>query len=183
MRLKKEPEDRLAESVKMAGAATAGATGLKSALNSILSGKAGAVAKMLPKALGRGAGAGGLAMAMSPDDVSPGASEVERKLEAGEPLSEDEALQLQLMKDEAAEGMKRALDEKAAKQRHTQGRRAFNKEMLDYDSRLTEEDLQDSEPVDEVEEESVIDEPIDEDKQMRMDELLKQLKNNKYYRT
>jgi hypothetical protein len=174
MRLKKEPEDRLAESVKMAGAATAGATGLKGALNSILSGKAGAVAKMLPKALGRGAGAGGLAMAMSPDDVSPGASEVERKLEAGEPLSEDEALQLQLMKDEAAEGMKRAVDEEADAQRRTQGRREFNKMMMDYETEPTEEELQDSEPADELEEDTGVSE--EDAKQLRVDELLKKLK-------
>jgi hypothetical protein len=174
MRLKKEPEDRLAESVKMAGAATAGATGLKSALNSILSGKAGAVAKMLPKALGRGAGAGGLAMAMSPDDVSPGASEVERKLEAGEPLSEDEALQLQLMKDEAAEGMKRAVDEDADAQRRTQGRREFNKMMMDYETEPTEEELPSYEPVDELEEDTGVSE--EDAKQMRVDELLKRIK-------
>jgi len=174
MRLKKEPEDRLAESVKMAGAATAGATGLKGALNSILSGKAGAVAKMLPKALGRGAGAGGLAMAMSPDDVSPGASEVERKLEAGEPLSEDEALQLQLMKDEAAEGMKRAVDEEADAQRRTQARREFNKMMMDYETEPTEEELPSYEPADELEEDTGVSE--EDAKQMRVDELLKRIK-------
>lgn len=183
MRLKKEPEDRLAESVKMAGAATAGATGLKSALNSILSGKAGAVAKMLPKALGRGAGAAGLAMALSPDDVSPGASEVERKLEAGEPLSEDEALQLQLMKDEAAEGMARAKNKAEFDKKARSSNKELNRMILEREIAPTEEELQDSEPVGKVEEESMIDEPVDEDKQMRIEDLLKELKNNKYYRT
>lgn len=170
MKLKKEPEDRLAESVKMAGAATAGATGLKSALNSILSGKAGAVAKMLPKALG----AAGLAMALSPDDVSPGASEVERKLEAGEPLSEDEAMELQLMKDQAKDDMDRAGREEAATQERTQGRREFNKMMMDYETEPTEEELQDSEPVDDAEEESGVSE--EDAKQMRIDELLQRMK-------
>lgn len=156
MKKKDSDLDILKQGAQLGGGVAAGA-GLKSALNSILSGKAGSVAKMLPKALGRGAGAAGIAMAMSPEDVSAGATEVERKLEAGEPLSEDEAMELQLMKDQAKEEMDRGMDEEAAAQRRAAGRREFTKEMLDYESEpeMSEEDL----------------------KEMRKEELLKQLRD------
>lgn len=174
MKLKKESDLDILKQAGQLGGGVAATAGLKGALNSILAGKAGTVAKMLPKALGRGAGAAGLAMALSPDDVSPGASEVERKLEAGEPLSEDEAMELQLMKDQAKDDMDRAGREEAATQERTQGRREFNKMMMDYETEPTEEELQDSEPVDDAEEESGVSE--EDAKQMRIDELLQRMK-------
>lgn len=156
MKKKDSDLDILKQGAQLGGGVAAGA-GLKGALNSILSGKAGSVAKMLPKALGRGVGAAGIAMAMSPEDVSAGATEVERKLEAGEPLSEDEAMELQLMKDQAKEDMDRGMDEEANAKRLAAGRREFNKEMLDYESEpeKSEEDL----------------------REMRKEELLKQLRD------
>lgn len=174
MKNRKDNDLEILKQAGQLGGGVAVTTGLKGALNSILSGKAGTVAKMLPKALGRGAGAAGIAMAMSPDDVSKGATEVERKLEAGEPLSEQEALELENMKMQAGEEMRRAANPEARSAEAKEASKFLNKAILDRETEPTEQEMVEQDPVDDAEAESGISEEAA--KKMRTDELLKKLR-------
>jgi hypothetical protein len=177
MRLKKEPEDRLAESVKMAGAATAGATGLKGALNAILSGKAGAVAKMLPRALGKSAGAGAIGAAIAPEELSSGSTEAERKLEMGEPLSDKDYAELEAMKYDAS----RALRKVPTPEERKADRNLLNKWVIgkQIDDEMRAEEAQNEaqeEPMDEIPQEDDGGIDPEEARRMNIDELLKKLR-------
>jgi hypothetical protein len=172
MKYKKDSDlEMLKQGAQLGGGVAAGA-GLKGALNSILSGGAGTVAKMLPKALGRSTGAGAVGASLMPEDISAGSTEAERKLEMGEAMSPEDYAQLDAMKAESRGEPTRPDPEEARSARH-----ALNKMVIgrDIDQEMEEEDLQQD-----VEEED-FQEPDgglspEDAKQMRIDEMLKQLR-------
>lgn len=168
MKSKKDDElEILRQGAQLGGGVAAGA-GLKGALNSILSGKAGTVARMLPKALGRSAGVGAVAASMVPDDISKGSTEAERKLEMGEPMSAEDYAQLDAMKAESRGEPTRPDPEEARSARHALNKMVLGREL---DQEMEAEDAQE-EPMDEMSQDS------EEAKQARIDEILKKLRSH-----
>ena len=173
MKLKKDGDLEILRQGSQLGGGVAAGAGLKGALNSILSGKAGAVAKMLPKALGRSTGAGAVAASLVPEDISAGSTEAERKLEMGEPMSEEDYAQLDAMKfDAKREQQEGPTPEERASSRHQLNKMVIGKEI---DDEMRAEEAQE-EVMDTIPEED--DGGVDPEaaKQMRIDEMLKKLR-------
>lgn len=164
--------DILKQGAQLGGGVAAGA-GLKGALNAILSGKAGTVAKMLPKALGRSTGAGAMAASLMPEDISKGSTEAERKLEMGEPMSEQDYAELDAMKKEAMGNRPAGPSEEEARS----ARHALNKMVLgrELDREMESEEAQE-EPAEDIPEED--DGGLDPEaaREMRIEEMLKKLR-------
>jgi len=133
--MKKDKDLELLKQGAQLGGGVAAGAGLKGALNSILSGKAGAVTRMLPKALGRSTAAGAIGASLLPEDISKGSTEAERKLEMGEPMYDEDYRELDRMK---AESFKGSLDEEErAKARHELNKMVIGR---DIDKQMAEEE-------------------------------------------
>jgi len=172
MKLKKDSDLEILKQGAQLGGGVAAGQGLKGALNSILSGKAGAVAKMLPKALGRSTGAGAIAASLVPEDISAGSTEAERKLEMGEAMSPEDYAQLDAMKAESRGESTRPDPEEARSARHALNKMVLGREL---DREMEAEEAQE-EPMDEISQEDDGGIDPEEAKQMRIDEILKRIK-------
>jgi hypothetical protein len=177
MKLKKDSDLEILKQGAQLGGGVAAGQGLKGALNSILSGKAGAVAKMLPKALGRSTGAGAVAASLVPEDISAGSTEAERKLEMGEPMSEEDYAQLEAMKFDA----NRAMQKGPTPEERKSSRNLLNKWVIgkEIDDEIRAEEAQDEaqeEPMDTIPQEDDGGVDPEEARKMKVDELLKKLR-------
>lgn len=177
MKSKKDSDLEMLKEGAQFGSGVAAGKGLKSALNAILSSKAGTVAKMLPKALSRSAGAGALAASLVPEDMSKGSTEAERKLEMGEPMSEEDYAQLEAMKFDA----KREQQKGPTPEERKSNRNLLNKWVIgkEIDDEMRAEEAQEEaqeEPMDEIPQEDDGGVDPEEAKKMKVDELLRKLR-------